>query len=178
MHPDFSDIAGELDRAQEMGLMGVKLHPDMQAFAMDSPHAMRIYEQMCRRGMPQIVHAGDSRYAYSNPEQTARVCRAFPEMKIQAARLGGYTCRERVLDHLGGLGLYTDCSSVFFAMDDEQAVWLIRFFGADHVLFGSDYPMWDAGQELAHLKCLPPTDIEWQWIYNGTADRFQDPAVC
>lgn len=88
MHPDLQDIAGELDRAQEMGLMGVKPHPDMQALAMDSPHAMRIYEQMSRRSMLLIVHAGDSRCAYFNPEQTARVCRTFPEMNFQAAHLG------------------------------------------------------------------------------------------
>lgn len=177
MHPDYADIAGELDRAQEMGLVGVKLHPDMQSFAIDEKKAMKIYEEMCRRNMPLIVHTGDWRYELSNPQQTARVARAFPEMKIQAAHFGGYTCWERVEDALGGLGLYTDCSSSLFALEDERAAGLIRFFGADHVMFGSDFPMWQPEEELERFLRLSLTDEERAWVLGKTADRFLDTKV-
>lgn len=177
MHPDFEDMKGELDRALEMGLVGVKLHPDMQRFAIDDPRAMRLYELMCERKMPLVAHTGDKRYDFSNPQRTANVCRAFPEMKIQAAHFGGYSCWQEVMDTLGGFGLYTDTSSSFFEIDDDTAMQLIRFFGADHVMFGSDYPMWDAGAELARLNGLPLTQEERGLILNDTADRFLDPAV-
>lgn len=177
MHPDFEDMPGELDRALENGLVGVKLHPDMQAFAIDDPRAMRLYEHMCARKMPLVAHTGDSRYDFSNPERTARVCRAFPEMKIQAAHLGGYTCWDRVMQELGGLGLYTDTSSSFFVIDDELALRLIRFFGADHVMFGSDYPMWNAADELQRFNGLALSEEERRLILNDTADRFLDPRV-
>jgi len=175
MHADFEDMAGELDRALEMGLAGVKLHPDMQHFAIDDKRIMRLYELMCERKMPLVAHTGDSRYDYSNPNRTANVCRAFPELKIQAAHFGGYSCWQEVMDTLGGFGLYTDTSSSFFEIDDDTAMQLIRFFGADHVMFGSDYPMWDAGKELERFMNLPLSGEERALILNDTADRFLDP---
>ena len=177
MHPDFEDMAGELDRALEMGLVGVKLHPDMQRFAIDDKRAMRLYELMCERRMPLVAHTGDTRYDFSNPDRTANVCRAFPEMKIQAAHFGGYSCWEEAMEKLEGLGLYTDTSSSFFAIGDELAMKLIRFYGADHVMFGSDYPMWNAADELERLSSLPLTEEERRFILNDSADRFLDPAV-
>jgi len=177
MHPDFEDMAGELDRAKEMGLVGVKLHPDMQRFAIDDPRAMRLYELMCQRSMPLVAHTGDRRYDFSNPDRTARVCRAFPELKIQAAHFGGYSCWEDAMEKLEGLGLYTDTSSSFFEIDDALALRLIRFFGADHVMFGSDYPMWNAKDELERFSGLPLEEDERRLILNDTADRFLDPAV-
>jgi len=177
MHPDFDDMPGELDRAKELGLVGVKLHPDMQSFAIDDPRAMRLYEQMCLRKMPLVAHTGDSRYDFSNPKRTANVCRAFPELKIQAAHFGGYSCWDEVMETLDGFGLYTDTSSAFFEMDDETALRLIRFFGADHTMFGSDYPMWNAADELNRFNALALSEDERRLILNDTADRFLDPAV-
>lgn len=172
MHPDFEDMAGELDRALEMGLKGVKLHPDMQSFAIDDPRAMKLYELMTLRGMPLIAHTGDDRYDYSNPERTAHVAREFPELRVQAAHFGGYSCWDRVCDKLAGCGLYADCSSSFFRLDDAGVMHMIRFFGADHVMFGSDYPMWDACRELERLKSLPLEQEELAMILSGTADDF------
>ena len=177
MHADFEDMAGELDRALEMGLVGVKLHPDMQRFAIDDPRAMKLYELMCERKMPLVAHTGDDRFDFSNPERTAHVCRTFPEMKIQAAHFGGYSCWDEAMEKLEGLGLYTDTSSSFFEIDDELAMKLIRFYGADHVMFGSDYPMWNAQTELERLRSLPLDEGDMSLILSGSADRFLDPSI-
>ena len=32
MHPDFEDVESEIDRAEKLGLKGIKLHPDFQRF--------------------------------------------------------------------------------------------------------------------------------------------------
>ena len=172
MHPDFPDIAGELDRALEMGLVGVKLHPDMQLFAIDDPRAMRIYEEMAKRRMRLVAHTGDSRYDFSNPGRTAHVLRSFPEMKVQCAHFGGYSVWEEVFEQLEGLGAYTDTSSSFFCLDNDRAMRLIRFFGPEKCMFGSDYPMWDVRDELRRFDTLPLTEAERALILNGAADLF------
>lgn len=172
MHADYPDFAGELDRALEMGLVGVKLHPDMQRFAVDDPRIMRLYEQMSLRKMPLVAHAGDTRYDYSNPDRIAHVLRSFPDMKVQAAHLGGYSHWDDVMEQFEGLGAYTDTSSSFFAMDNELAVRLIRFFGADHTMFGSDYPMWDVGRELERFMMLDLTEGEQIAILQDASDAF------
>jgi len=37
---------------------------------------------------------------------------------------------------------------------------IIRAFGVDHVLYGSDYPMWNPGHEAMRLRTLPLTESE------------------
>lgn len=172
MHPDFPDMEGELDRALSLGLKGVKLHPDMQRFAIDDKRVMRLYEAMCLRHMPLVAHTGDARYDYSNPERTARVLKAFPDLKMQCAHFGGYSHWEDVMEKLEGLGAYTDTSSSLFALSAEKATELLRFFGADHVMFGSDFPMWDASEELRRLDALPLTQDEKRLVLWDSADRF------
>ena len=48
-----------------------------------------------------------------------------------------------------------DCSSCFFTMTDERIMEFMNMYGEDRIMFGSDYPMWDAGTELARLRSLP-----------------------
>ena len=44
MHQDFEEVEREIDRAIELGLKGVKIHPDTQKVNMDDPRLMRLYE--------------------------------------------------------------------------------------------------------------------------------------
>ena len=68
--------------------------------------------------------------------------------------------------------LYTDCSSSFFALDDRTAVEIIRRYGADRVLFGTDYPMWRAEDEIGHLLSLGLTEDECSAIFAGNVKRL------
>ena len=42
VHPDAPDVLEELERIRQLGLHGIKLHPDFQRFDIDSPGAYRI----------------------------------------------------------------------------------------------------------------------------------------
>ena len=44
LHPDSPDPKGDVEHLLELGLKGVKLHPDMQCFALNDPKAMKLYE--------------------------------------------------------------------------------------------------------------------------------------
>ena len=59
LHPSFPDIPGEIRRIREMGLRGVKLHPDFQQFSIDDPAAFPIYEGCAEGGLPILFHTGD-----------------------------------------------------------------------------------------------------------------------
>ena len=43
-HAASEDLEGDIAQIEELGLHGVKLHPDFQTFDADSPEAFRIYE--------------------------------------------------------------------------------------------------------------------------------------
>ena len=57
-------------------------------------------------------------------------------------------------------------------LGEEQFVRLVRTFGADRVLFGTDSP-WDGqGEALARLRALPLTGEELEAILGGNAQRL------
>ncbi|NLG36464.1 MAG: amidohydrolase [Clostridiales bacterium] len=160
IHPDCDDIAGEIDRALGLGLRGLKIHPDFQRFPVDGPGACRIFEA-ARGRLPVLIHTGDFRYDYSNPERVARALDWFPELTVIGAHFGGWSQWEQAARALAGRpNLFVDTSSSLYAIAPERARALIRLYGADRVLFGSDFPMWDPALELTLLGRVGLTDDE------------------
>jgi predicted TIM-barrel fold metal-dependent hydrolase len=172
LHPDMENAADAVAHMQDEGLRGVKLHPDMQLFAMDEPRALKMFESFAGK-LPLLVHAGDKRYQFSNPHRIARAMDCFPEMKVIAAHMGGYSEWDEAEKMLAGRkNLYVDTSSTMFELDDARMLRAIHAFGADKVMFASDYPMWNPGEELKHLRNLGLSEEELQKIVSGTAKRL------
>ena len=71
LHPESNRIPQQVEEALQMGLTGVKLHPDFQEFHIDDEKAFPIYEAIEGR-MPLLVHTGDSRTEYSKPWRLAK----------------------------------------------------------------------------------------------------------
>ena len=49
---------------------------------------------------------------------------------------------------------------------------IIRAYGADRLLFGDDFPMWDHKTEVETLLSLDLTDDEYEKIFSGNAKRL------
>jgi predicted TIM-barrel fold metal-dependent hydrolase len=171
IHPDQEDMEGEIERALNMGLKGVKIHSDMQKVALDDPRLFRLYDLIAGK-VPLLAHTGDNRFDYSNPDRLNRVLDAFPKLTVVGAHFGGWSVWEEALEALKGRNLYVDCSSSFYAIAPEAALKLIRGYGAQRVLFGSDYPMWDPGVELQYLYKLGLLASEMELILHENAERL------
>lgn len=171
MHPDFADIEGEIGRMISLGLKGIKLHSDFQRFNIDDERAFPIYEAAEGR-LPVLFHIGDDRYDYSSPERLMTVVKRFPRLTVIGAHFAGWSMWDRGVDLFAGTGIYTDCSSSLYAMTPEHAAELIRKIGADRVLWGTDYPMWSAAEELERFDRLPLTDNERRLILCDNAQRL------
>ena len=172
-HPDHPEMEKELDRIMALGLKGVKLHPDFQHFGLDDPSAIRLFEAMAERKIPLLVHTGDTRYPYSEPERMARVLDRVPALKAICAHLGGWSVWDQAWKLLAGRGnVWVDCSSSLYAMDPEVAVKVIHRYGADRVFFGTDYPMWKPDEELERFRKLPLTEKEQEQILHLNFERF------
>ncbi len=171
LHPDCPDMAAEVHRIRELGLKGVKLHPDIQNFPCDDPRCHSIYALCEQEELPILMHTGDARYDNSNPNRLLPVLKAYPGLTVIGAHLGGYSVWEQAVEQLAGCpNLYVDCSSCFWKLTPEEAVRYIRMYGAHRVLFGSDYPMWNVGRELAFLQHLDLTDEELRGILSVNAE--------
>ncbi len=173
LHPDSEDIDGDIRHLQELGLRGVKLHPDIQNFRIDDYRNLKIYERCEEAGLPILMHTGDNRYDNSNPNRLLPILEIYTGLTVIGAHFGGYSIWDEAAEKLAGTpNLYVDCSSAFgFIRDRDKARDLIRAYGADRVLFGTDYPMWDAASELDFLMSLDLTDDEYRGILGENAMR-------
>ena len=175
LHLDSEDMEADLDHLMELGLKGVKLHPDVQDFLIDEPRAMHVFEMCEDRGLPVLVHTGDYRYDRSNPNRTVNVLKAFPKLKFIGAHFGGWSIWE---DAFGVLSEYpnitVDTSSSFHWLDEDKALEIIRAYGSERVMFGTDYPMWLFGPEIDFVTSLGLTDEEIENVMWRTCAKMFD----
>lgn len=175
LHPDGTDIRGDIEHLQSLGLKGIKLHPDIQAFKIDDYRCLKIYELCEERGLPILMHTGDKRYDYSNPNRLLPILKIYTHLTVIGAHLGGWSLWEEASRILNGIpNLYVDCSSSLPYLNKNTARDIIRRYGADKVLFGTDYPMWDIKKEIEVFLGLGLDENEIKSILNNNVAKLFD----
>lgn len=155
LHPDSEDIKGDVEELIKLGLHGVKLHPDIQKFKLDDYRCLKIYDLCEKNHLPILIHTGDNRYDYSNPNRLIPILEIYTELSVIGAHFGGWSIWNEASKKLCGFkNFYVDCSSSFYMLDDETIKEIISRYTPDRVLFGTDYPMWDPDEELKRLRSL------------------------
>lgn len=171
LHQDMDDPLAEIERAQGLGLAGVKLHPDTQRVDMDDPRLMRIYETIEGR-LPLLMHCGDYRYDYSHPRRMRRILDEFPRLVVNAAHFGGWSIFDVAVEYLEDARCFMDVSSSMAFIGDRRTAELIRLYGTDRIMFGSDFPMWNPADEYARFAALPFSAAELEAMTWHNAERF------
>lgn len=171
LHQDFPEPEKEIERAIEMGLVGLKLHPDTQKVFIDDPRLMEIYEIIEGR-MPVVIHCGDYRHPYSHPTRLKTVLKTFPDLVVDAAHMGGWSIFNRAVDILSEERCFLDTSSSLPFLGPRRLRELIGIYGVDRVLFGSDYPMWDPLKDLEAIASAGFTDDELEKILWKNCEAF------
>lgn len=174
IHPEVEDLQGVVDDIAAKGFRGFKIHPDMQRFAVDDPHVAPMMEVISGSGLPLLIHSGDYRYDFDGPLRLLNLHKNFPDLKMICAHFGGWGEWDRAVELLPGNGLLVDCSSSLYQWPAERAVAAIRKFGAENVIFGSDYPMWNPQEEVQRFMQLDLTDSEQEDILWNNAARLFD----
>ena len=192
MHPDFDGWKEELARVRDLGLKGIKLHPQYQDTDFDDPRYLRILDRCGELGLVVLTHAGlDIGMPGKDncaPEMVARVLEQVGPVKLVLAHMGGWRQWDRVEALLPGTGVYLDTSfslGEITPLDDghyrpgdlpllDEAAFLrmVRRFGADRILFGTDSPWDDQETALARLRALPLEKSELDAILGGNARKL------
>ncbi len=172
IHPNMKDWEAEISRIKDRGFYGVKVHADFQKFSIDDPQMIEIYRALARCHLVLLCHMGDERGDGSSPARLRRAFDAVPELTCIAAHMGGYrswdeaVCVLPVSDRL-----YFDTSSSLSFMAAPKAEHIIRHFGAERFLFGTDFPMWSHEKELRLFMNLNLTVGEQRKILH---DNFEN----
>ena len=173
LHPDSEHLEQDFSELKALGLKGVKLHPDFQRF---EAKAMRLYGLCAEAGLPVLVHTGDYRFDYSNPDRIAKILRTFPKLKFIGAHFGGWSMWDEAARVLSGFdNIVVDTSSTFYALGPEKSRELIRIWGADRIMFGSDYPMWKPQPDIDCLLEMGLTEDEYRRIFWDNAVDIYGP---
>ena len=165
LHPESTNLKAEFDWALSHGLRGIKLHPDFQEFDINSDKAKEIY-RLANGKCPVLIHMGDRRTQYSKAEKLAPLFDEFLELDVIAAHFGGYSEWESAAAYLATTRSYVDSSSSLFELPPEKVRQLIDTYTPSRVLFGTDYPMWDAAEELERWSKIPITEEERELIFH------------
>lgn len=173
LHPDSEDINADVEEIVQLGLKGVKLHPDIQRFKIDDYRMLKIYE-LCEGKLPLLIHTGDHRYDLSNPNRMMPILDIYKELTVIGAHFGGWSVWEEATEKLSKYkNFYVDCSSSLYAMTPQKAKDLITAYGTNRVLFGTDYPMWEPEAELERFMQIELTDEQRKSIlYKNAAKLF------
>ena len=163
LHPGLENAPGTAQALKVLGFRGVKLHPEIQGFNIDDPKVLDMLAPL-EGVLPVLVHCGDYRYDNSCPTRIKHVLREFPKITLICAHLGGWQVWRENARQLAGADVYVDTSSALFALKKGEAEQIIRAYGVDRVLYGTDFPMWGPVGEVARFDRLDLTDEEREKI--------------
>ena len=163
LHPDSENILAETEFIVKSGLQGIKLHPDTQRFNMDDKRLFEVFD--CIQGkIPLLVHCGDRRFDYSHPRRLKNIIDNFPHLQVIAAHLGGWSLFEEGFEILKDTDCYLDISSTMMFLSPEQVTKYIHGYGAERILFGTDFPLWSPVDEVSRFGKLHLTENEFERI--------------
>lgn len=190
MHPDYENYKDEIFRLKELGIKGIKLHPDYQNTFFDDEKIIRILDEAFKQDMIVVVHAGldiglpDP--IHTGISQILNVINYFGDRaeKLVLAHTGGWRLWDDVLDKIAGRNVYMDISfslgstkrktdgSELKLIDDDMLLKIVRKHGADKILFGTDSPWGDHKTMLNKFMSLPFTHVEQEKILYKNAKRL------
>lgn len=172
VHPESETLKEDIEAILAAGLRGVKLHPDIQRFKIDDYRCLKIYE-LCEGRLPVLLHCGDHRFDFSNPNRLRPVLEIFSDLTVIGAHFGGWSVWDEAEAMLADFpNFFVDTSSSLYALSPEKAREIIRRYGAERVMFATDFPMWEMGSELSRFEALALTAEEKECILWKNAARL------
>lgn len=125
---------------EELSLDGIKLHPNNTGMALDDDYNRAIFAFAEQKKLPVAIHSyPNTEDDVSAAKRVAKVAEAFPALRLIVCHMGAFQW-ERLLP----LNCCVDMSAILpdyaRALGVEKTNELLRAFGAQRLLFASDYP--------------------------------------
>lgn len=176
IHPDSYDYRTELDRIKELGIQGIKLHPDYQGVMIDDKRYIDIIRYADELGLIILVHAGIDiglpNPVHCPPKKIKKVIEEIKPGKLILAHMGGWKQWEEVYEFLAGEDVYMDTSFTFDYIEEEMFLKLLAKHGCDKVLFATDSPWSNSKKTADVIRKLPIADEQKKSILFRNAGQL------
>lgn len=180
MHPDFEDWYAELGRIKALGLKGIKIHPVYQGVDIDDERYLRVFRRCAELDLIVVAHSGDDigfpGVVRCDPKRSRNAWEQAEGVKLVLAHMGGWKNWEEVAENLADTDCYLDTAFSLGEIDALEAQFytpeerrlmgeaeftaLVKAFGADRVLFGTDSPWTHSQTEIQRILRLRELDEE------------------
>lgn len=176
IHPECENYKEILKEIKNLGLKGIKLHPDYQDTYFNDIRYKRIISYATELGLIISVHAGQDPKCPDNihctPAMAEEVLNEVEPEKLVLAHMGGNELWSEVEERLVGRNVYFDTGVILDRMPQEQFLRMVREHGADRIVFGTDSPWADQKKFVEILKEMPLEEEERNQIFAGTAVKL------
>lgn len=170
IHPDNESFVEELDRIKELGLKGVKLHPDYQGFFLFEDRLLPFWKRCAELKLPVVIHMGFDPISplthRAAPQDLVYIHSKVPDVNIIAAHMGGMYAWEAVYHYLcGDRHIWLDTAFTEGNIDCEMMKRIIEKHGTDRILFASDLPWHSPSAEDGMMAELGLSEADLEKIY-------------
>ena len=176
IHPDSEDYKKELNKIKELGLPGIKLHPDYQKVMIDDDRNMRIIEYANALGLMILIHAGIDiglpEPVHCPPDKVEKVIDALKPEKMILAHFGGWKQWEEVYERIAGKNVYFDTSFTFDYIGQDMFLKILEKHGHEKVLFATDSPWSDVGKAVERVRNMALSEKVKEDILGGNAGKL------
>jgi predicted TIM-barrel fold metal-dependent hydrolase len=183
IQPNAGDEAlKELERCIQAGARGVgEMRPDIQSFDMTNDNLLTpLVNCLMQHGCIWLNHASEPlghNYAGKGaltPQVLYPFIRHFPELYIVLAHWGGgmpfYKLMTEVQKALKNVYFDTAASPYLYRPSVYSRV--IDLVGAEHILFGTDFPLINQGRQLKEIEDLSLSQNDKSLILGGNAQKI------
>ena len=150
------------DAVKEYGLSGLKLHPTNLHMDADDLRLVPVLRKAAELRVPVMFHANPCRLGFHDncaPDKINRMIQVFPDLDVITAHLGGMKWQ----DALSGC-TWVDMSYILPKLVElygiEQTNRILRAFGPERLIFGTDFPDGDYDVYFEILDQMDFTDEE------------------
>lgn len=159
IHPDCENYKEKLRRIKELGLPGIKIHPDYQGVMIDDVRYMNIIEYASELDFIILTHAGIDiglpEPIHCPPDKMRKVIDKLQPPKLVVAHYGGWKQWEQVYEYLAGEPVYFDIAFTANYIEKELFLKILKKHDKSKVLFATDSP-WSAVQSgIDFINGLP-----------------------
>lgn len=170
LHPGFGDLDSELQRLHQGGIRAIKLSTFSQRFSLEADDTAAMFEtiqafnQERKSGFFLIldtyfkagIYFGAHQAHVTTPDSLNRRVQEFPGIVFVAAHMGGLAAPPEII--INGLkpaaNLYLDTANAAHTLDGDTFARLLVAHGPERIVFGTDWPWFDPGEEMACLDAL------------------------
>jgi len=177
MHPACDDIKGKMKFLKDNGFKGVKIHPDYQGTRIDDDGYLEILSSAKDNDLIVVTHSGvDDGYLGEEvkcpPVLVKKVIDRIGHSKFVLGHYGAHKQWEDVLDLLCGLDVYFDTAFTLHEINEQLFKNILDKHGEDKILFATDCPWRDMGDDVKIIKSFGLKDETLDKIFYKNAKKL------